>query len=236
MLSVVVPAYDEALRLPATLQALRVYLDGAGEEYEDYEVIVVDDGSGDGTADLAERECAGWPQLRVLRLPENRGKGASVQAGMLAARGDLRLFTDADLSTPITELAKLRDLIGGSTAVVIGSRAVADSKVEVHQPARRELMGRTYNRLLRLLVLRGLHDTQCGFKLFTAEAAVACFTPLRTPGYGFDAEVLLRARRLGWEIAEVGVVWRHAENSRVSPLRDSLGTLIDLLKLWLRRE
>jgi dolichyl-phosphate beta-glucosyltransferase len=235
MLSVIVPAYNEALRLPATLRALRVHLDGAGEEYEDYEVIVVDDGSQDGTADLAERECASWPQLRVLRQPENRGKGASVQTGMLAASGGLRLFTDADLSTPISELAKLREAIGGSTAVVIGSRAVADSRVEVHQPGRRELMGRTYNRLLQLLVLRGLHDTQCGFKLFTAEAAIACFTPLRTPGYGFDAEVLLRARRLGWNIAEVGVIWRHAENSRVSPLRDSLGTLVDLLKLWLRR-
>jgi dolichyl-phosphate beta-glucosyltransferase len=236
MLSVVVPAYNEALRLPATLQALRVYLDGSGEECEEYEVIVVDDGSGDGTADLADRARADWPQLRVIRLPENRGKGASVRAGMLAARGELRLFTDADLSTPITELAKLREQVGGSTAVVIGSRAVADSRVEVHQPARRELMGRTYNRLLQLLVLRGLHDTQCGFKLFTAEAAVACFTPLRTPGYGFDAEVLLRARRLGWYVAEVGVVWRHAENSRVSPLRDSVRTLLDLLALRLRRD
>jgi dolichyl-phosphate beta-glucosyltransferase len=236
MLSVVVPAYNEALRLPTTLQALRVHLDGAGEEDEAYEVIVVDDGSRDGTADLAERARSDWPQLRVIRLPENRGKGASVQAGMLAARGDLRLFTDADLSTPITELPKLRALISGQTTVAIGSRAVADSRVEVHQPASRELMGRTYNHLLQVLVLPGLHDTQCGFKLFTGEAAVACFTPLRTPGYGFDAEVLLRARRLGWTIAEVGVVWRHAENSRVSPVRDSLGTLVDLLRLRLHRD
>jgi dolichyl-phosphate beta-glucosyltransferase len=236
MLSVIVPAYNEAQRLPSTLQALRVYLDGAGEEYEDYEVIVVDDGSADATAELAESLTAGWPQLRVIRLPENRGKGASVQAGMLAASGDLRLFTDADLSTPITELAKLRARISGTTTVAIGSRAVADSRVEVHQPGSRELMGRTYNRLLQLLVLRGLHDTQCGFKLFTGEVAIACFTSLRTPRFGFDAEVLLRARRLGWQIAEVGVIWRHAENSRVSPLRDSLGTLLDLLRLWVRRD
>jgi len=100
MLSVIVPAFNEARRLPATLQALRVYLDGAGEEYEEYEVIVVDDGSRDGTAQLAEQTAAGWEQLQVIRLPQNRGKGAAVRAGMLAARGQLRLFTDADLSTP----------------------------------------------------------------------------------------------------------------------------------------
>ena len=167
MLSVIIPAFNEATRLPATLQALRVYLDGAGEEAEAYEVIVVDDGSRDGTAELAEQVAAGWPALRVLRQPQNRGKGAAVQAGMLAARGELRLFTDADMSTPITELAKLRLLIEGATAVAIGSRALADSRVEVHQPLGRELMGRTYNRMLQLLVLPGLHDTQCGFKLFT---------------------------------------------------------------------
>jgi len=236
MLSVIIPAYNEVHRLPATLEALRVYLDGGGEEGEEYEAIVVDDGSRDGTADLARGVAATWPQLQVIRLPRNRGKGASVQAGMLAARGDLRLFTDADLSTPITELPKLREMIEGTTAVAIGSRAVPESQVEVHQPLRREVMGRTYNRLLQLLVLPGLHDTQCGFKLFTGEAAVACFTPLRTPGFGFDAEVLLRARRLGWDVAEVGVVWRHAENSRVSPLRDSVGTLADLVKLRLRRD
>jgi dolichyl-phosphate beta-glucosyltransferase len=221
MLSVIVPALNEVRRLPATLQALRVYLDGAGEEYEEYEVIVVDDGSHDGTAQLAEQAAAGWMQLQVIRLPQNLGKGAAVRAGMLAARGGLRLFTDADLSTPISELAKLRDLIEGTTAVAIGSRAVPDSEVEVHQPFGREVMGRTYNRMLQLLVLPGLHDTQCGFKLFTAEAAV---------------EVLLRARRLGWRVAEVGVVWRHAENSRVSPIRDSLGTLVDLVRLRLRRD
>jgi dolichyl-phosphate beta-glucosyltransferase len=236
MLSVVVPAFNEAGRLPATLRALRVYLDGAGEEYEEYEVIVVDDGSGDGTAELATQVASRWPQLHVIRLPQNRGKGAAVRAGMLAARGDLRLFTDADLSTPITEIAKLRPAIEGTTAIAIGSRAVADAQVEVHQPAGRELMGRTYNRLLQFLVLPGLHDTQCGFKLFTADAAVACFTPLRTPGFGFDAEVLLRARHLGFGVAEVGVLWRHAQNSRVSPLRDSLRTLVDLIRLRLHRD
>ena len=232
MLSVIVPAYDEVRRLPQALSDLRGYLDGYGEEHE---VIVVDDGSRDGTGDLVQGWCARWPQLRLIALPENRGKGAAVRAGMLDARGELRLITDADLSTPMSELPKLRALIQGRTAIAIGSRALPESQIEVHQPRRREVMGRTYNRLLQLLVLPGLHDTQCGFKLFTAEAAMACFTPLRTERFGFDAEVLLRGRRLGWSIAEVGVVWRHAENSRVSPIRDSLGTLMDLVRLRLRR-
>jgi glycosyltransferase involved in cell wall biosynthesis len=234
MLSVVVPAYNEARRLPATLRTLRAYLDAA--EAGGYEVIVVDDGSTDRTAEVALEAAAAWPALRVLRLPENRGKGWAVRAGMLAAGGDLRLLTDADLSTPIEELSKLRALIGGATQVAIGSRAVPEARIEAHQPRHRELMGRGYNRLLRLVALPGLHDTQCGFKLFTAEAAVACFGRLRTPGFGFDAEVLLRARRLGWTVAEVGVVWRHAENSRVSPLRDSMATFADLVRLRLHRD
>jgi len=232
MLSVVIPAYNEAGRLPETLRALRGELDEMGETYE---VIVVDDGSQDGTADTALELASGWPRLRVLRLPENRGKGWAVRAGMLAARGDLRLFTDADLSTPFDEVRRLRARLGGPVQVVIASRALPGSRIEVHQPRHRETMGRTYNRLLQVVALPGLHDTQCGFKLFTAEAAVACFEPLRTPRFGFDAEVLLRARRLGWEVAEVPVTWRHAENSRVSPLRDSVATLADLIKLRLRR-
>ena len=232
MLSVIVPAYNEARRLPETLERLRAYLDAEGEEYE---VIVVDDGSQDGTPDLVEQSTALWPQLRLIRLRRNAGKGAAVRAGMLDARGELRLFTDADLSTPIDELSRLRQAIQGTTAVAIGSRAVAGAVVEVHQPWRRELMGRTYNRLLQLLALPGLHDTQCGFKIFTAEAAVACFTPLQTLRFGFDAEVLLRARRHGWRIAEIGVHWRHADESRVSPLRDSAATFNDLIRLRLRR-
>ncbi len=233
MLSVIVPAFNEAARLPATLHRLHQYLD---ETEADYEVIAVDDGSVDGTADLALQIAAGWPRLRVLRLLENRGKGWAVRAGMLAARGELRLFTDADLSTPIEELSKLRERICGATQVAIASRALPESRIAIHQPRHREMMGRSYNRLLQLLALPGLQDTQCGFKLFTAAAAVGCFEPLRTPGFGFDAEVLLRARRLGWQIAEVGVSWHHAENSRVSALRHSTVTFVDLLRLRLQRD
>ncbi|TMB91345.1 MAG: glycosyltransferase family 2 protein [Chloroflexi bacterium] len=228
MLSVIIPAYNEAQRLPTTLVRVREYLQGAGEPYE---VLVVDDGSADDTVAIAEKAASTWPQLRVLRLAMNTGKGAAVREGMLAATGEHRLFSDADLSTPIEELPKLRARLGGSCHVAIASRAMRDSKVEVHQPGRREMMGRVYNRLLRVVALPGLRDTQCGFKVFTGTAAVACFTPLKTLRFGFDAEVLLRARRHGWTIAEVPVRWQHREDSRVSPFRDSARVLYDTLRL-----
>ncbi len=228
MLSIIVPAYNEEQRLPATLERMREYLDGRDEPYE---VLVVDDGSTDSTLSLARSVAAGWPQLQVLALPANEGKGAAVRLGMLSARGEHRVFSDADLSTPIEEIESLRARLQGRCAVAIASRALPDSTIAVHQPGRREVMGRTYNRLLRVAALRGLHDTQCGFKAFTAEAAVACFEPLRTLRFGFDAEVLLRARRKGWTVAEVPVRWEHKEDSRVSAMRDSVGVLYDLLRL-----
>lgn len=228
VLSVIVPAYNEEQRLPATLVRMREYLDGRDEEYE---VLVVDDGSTDATVAIARTAAEDWPQLRVLALDRNTGKGAAVRLGMLTARGEHRVFSDADLSTPIEEMERLRARLEGRCTVAIASRALPDSKIAVHQPGRREVMGRTYNRMLQVAALRGLHDTQCGFKAFTAESAVACFEPLRTLRFGFDAEVLLRARRLGWVVAEVPVHWEHKEDSRVSALRDSFGTLWDLLRL-----
>jgi dolichyl-phosphate beta-glucosyltransferase len=232
VISVVIPAYNERDRIPATLERVRQYLDDAGEEYE---VIVADDGSSDGTVDHVRSATERWPQLSLVTLERNQGKGAAVRAGMLRARGEHRLFSDADLSTPIEELPRLRARLGGACQVAIASRAVPGSTIDVHQPGRREMMGRTYNRLVQLIVLPGLHDTQCGFKVFTAQAAAACFQPLRTKGFGFDAEALLRARRQGWEIAEVPVRWSHREDSRVSALRDSGMVLLDLLRLRLWR-
>jgi dolichyl-phosphate beta-glucosyltransferase len=232
LISVVVPAYNESARLLPTLERMREYLDAAGEEYE---VIVVDDGSLDTTAADAEGVARDWPQLNVLRQAPNRGKGAAVRWGMLSAKGDLRLFSDADLSTPIEELEKLRAAIAGDCQVAIASRAVKGRQIVVHQPGLRELMGKVYNRLLQLLVLPGIHDSQCGFKLFTAEAAQRCFEPLKTERFGFDAEVLLRARRAGWKIAEIPVRWSHRDDSRVSALRDSVVVFVDLLRLRFRK-
>ena len=227
-LSVVVPAFNEELRLPPSLERIQEYL---GARQLSYEVLVADDGSRDGTARVVSELARSWPQLRLVSLPENRGKGAAVRAGMLAASGRMRLFTDADLSTPIEELGKLESELELGAEVAIGSRAVAGSAVELHQPAHREFMGKSYNRLLRALVLPGLHDTQCGFKLFTARAADVCFSELRCPGFGFDAEVLLRASQSGLRVAEVGVVWRNARGTSVNSMSDSLRMLGGLWQL-----
>jgi dolichyl-phosphate beta-glucosyltransferase len=231
-LTMVIPAFNEATRLPPTLTRMRDYLDAAGDSYE---VLVVDDGSSDATLAVAEAAARDWPQLEVLRLPENQGKGAAVREGMLHGRGTLRAFSDADLSTPIDELPRLRSQLGGACHVAIASRDAPGSDIQVHQPYWREFMGRSYNRILRLLVLPGIRDTQCGFKLFTAEAAEACFGPLETFRFGFDAEVLVRAHRRGWKIAEVPVRWRHVEESRVGGVADALRMLYDLVRLRFRR-
>jgi dolichyl-phosphate beta-glucosyltransferase len=233
VISIVVPAFNERERLPETLTRMREYLDSAGEEYE---VIVSDDGSTDGTVDFVTSVAGGWPQLSVIALPHNQGKGAAVRAGMLRARGEQRAFSDADLSTPIEELPRLRERLTGACQVAIASRALPGATIGVHQPGHREMMGRNYNRLVRLLVLPGIHDTQCGFKVFTAEAALACFSPLRTKGFGFDVEALLRARRHGWVVAEVAVRWNHRDDSRVSAMRDTGMVLIDLIRLRLWRD
>ena len=231
-LSMVIPAYNEARRLPPTLARLRDYLDAGPDSYE---VLVVDDGSDDDTVAVARGVASEWPQLEVLTLPHNQGKGAAVREGMLHARGALRAFSDADLSTPIEELPRLRSRLGGACHVAIASRDAPGSDIQVHQPRWREFMGRTYNRILRLLVLPGIRDTQCGFKLFTSEAAEACFAPLDTFRFGFDAEVLVRAHRRGWKIAEVPVQWRHVEESRVGGIGDALRMLYDLVLLRFRK-
>jgi len=226
--SLVLPAFNELTRLPPSLEKIRAHMDGDGRSYE---VLVVDDGSQDGTGKVVETVRRSWPQLRLIVFAHNRGKGAAVRAGMLGASGQLRLFSDADLSTPIAEMGKLERAIGEGAGVAIGSRALPGSQVELHQPLYRELMGKTYNQALRRMALPGLRDTQCGFKMFTAAAAVSCFTPLRTPGFGFDAEVLLRARRQQFLIAEIPVVWRNAEGTRVSSVRDGGRMLADLVRL-----
>ena len=227
-LSIVIPAYNEETRLPSTLQAVRSYMAASPRPYE---VVVVDDGSRDSTPRLVQSMVDGWPELRVLGLGANRGKGAAVREGMLQAAGRLRLFSDADLSTPLEEMEKLRAAIEGGAEVAIASRVVPGAVIAVHQPPHREALGRAYNRLLRHLVLPGLHDTQCGFKMFTSRAAEICFGSLKAERFGFDAEVLWRARANSLPIAEVPVVWRNDRGTRVSSLRDGTRMLADLARL-----
>jgi dolichyl-phosphate beta-glucosyltransferase len=225
-LSVIVPAYNEAGRLPATLARVRAYLQDLGREHE---ILVVDDGSADTTAQVAR---AAGADVRVLRHETNRGKGYAVRRGMLAATGTRRLITDADLSTPIEELVKLEAEIEHGFDIAIGSRAVAGALIEVHQPAYREAMGRLFNLLVQALLLPGLCDTQCGFKLFTARAAEAAFSPCRLDGFSFDVEALYVARRRGLRIVEVPVVWRNDTASRVS-LGGGSAAFADLVRIRL---
>jgi dolichyl-phosphate beta-glucosyltransferase len=227
-LSVVIPAYNEERRLPPTLEAVHSFFARRGDEFE---IIVVDDGSSDRTLDAVHGLQASLPGLRVLRQPRNLGKGAAVRAGVLASRGGAVLFSDADLSTPIECVDLLWPWLGRGYDVAIGSRSRVDSEVLVHQSFVRENMGRTFNRIVGLLGVRGIRDTQCGFKLFSARAAKRLFAGLRTRGFAFDVEVLIRARRLGYRIAEVGVRWINSSDSRVRAGRDSCKMLLEILRM-----
>ena len=228
-LSIVVPAFNEEQRLPKTLQSIRTYLNSRSLRAE---VLVVDDGSTDATAKVVELSRTGFPELRLISNGRNHGKGFSVRHGMLEAGGEIALFTDADLSTPIEEadklLAVLRD---GTYDGAIGSRAVDRSLIEVHQPVHRERAGIFFNRLVRWIIGLRFRDTQCGFKAFRRERARVIFERQRTEGFGFDPEILFLARQQGLRIAEVPVRWAHHPATKVNMFRDSLGMFLDLLRV-----
>lgn len=224
-LSVVIPAYNEAARLPRTLARLAEYLGAGGRSYE---ILVVDDGSGDRTAERA-RDAGGAP-VRVLVNDTNRGKGYSVRRGILEACGQRILMTDADLSTPIEELPRLQAEMEGGYDVVIASRALPGANVEIRQPWYRENVGRLFNLAVRLLVVPGLHDTQCGFKLFRVEAARAIFSACRLDGFSYDVEALFIARRRGYRVAEIPVTWRNDAATRVG-LGKGFRAFLDLARI-----
>jgi dolichyl-phosphate beta-glucosyltransferase len=227
-LSVVIPAFNEEKRLPVTLATILSFLRSRGEPFE---IVVVDDGSEDRTAEVAR---SAGPEVRVLQNPGNRGKGYSVRQGMLNARGQRRLMSDADLSTPIEELGALHSALKDGAQIAIASRAVVGARLEKRQSHARESSGRFFNLLVRWLHLPGIMDTQCGFKLFTAEAAEAAFRDSRLDGFAFDVEALVLARRAGFVIREVAVTWRNDEQSRVSLAR-GFAAFVDLFRLRFRR-
>jgi dolichyl-phosphate beta-glucosyltransferase len=224
-LSVVVPAFEEERRLGPTLDRIGEFLRGRGDPFE---VLVVDDGSTDGTVAVATGRI---PEVRVVSLGANRGKGAAVRAGVLEAAGDHILVSDADLSTPIEEIEKLERALGAGADVAIGSRGLPASDLQVRQSVLRESMGKVFNRIVRSLGLLPFSDSQCGFKLFRAEVARDLFSRSKVDGFAFDVEVLLLAEGR-YRVEEVPVTWKNEPHSRVSPVIDGLAMLRDVL--WLR--
>jgi len=227
-LSIVVPCYNEEQRLPRTIEQIEQYLAGKGLSYE---LILVDDGSTDGTRQVMDSAAERSRSVRLEALPQNRGKGRALAEGVAAATGAEILVTDADLSTPIEELDKLRAELGKGAGVAIASRALRGSRVEVSQPIYRVLMGKAFNLLVQAVLLPGIWDTQCGFKLFRADVAHDVFAALTTDGFGYDPEVLYRAKKRGVKIAEVPVVWRNSAPTKVNPIKSSLDMFRHVLRI-----
>jgi glycosyltransferase involved in cell wall biosynthesis len=215
-LSLVIPAHNEERRLPETLRQVREF---AAAQTRPLEVLLVDNASRDQTAALARAAAAEMPYLRLLSEPV-RGKGAAVRTGALAAAGDYVFFADADLSMPLEEVARFLPPLLQGAEVAIASREAAGA-VRYDEPILRHLMGRAFNLLVRATTLPGIHDTQCGFKCFTHQAAQDLFRAQRLLDWAFDVELLVLARRRGYRIVEVPIHWRYQSNSRVNPLRDS---------------
>jgi glycosyltransferase involved in cell wall biosynthesis len=228
-LSVIIPAYNEAQRLPATLADAHAWL--TGHMPDQFEIIVVDDGSSDDGCERVEQ--LRMPELRLLRQPQNMGKGAAVRRGMLAANGDIHLFMDADHSTHIREIEKALPLLrpAGDADIVIASRQHPDSDIRQAQSPLREYMGKGFNRLMRMATGIDMADTQCGFKAFTAEASRRIFSRQQLDGFSFDAELLYLAGRMGYRVAEIPVQWINDPNSRVRILIEPLKMFADILKI-----
>jgi dolichyl-phosphate beta-glucosyltransferase len=232
VLSIVIPCYNEEQRLPRTIEQIERYLAGKGVSYE---LILVDDGSTDGTRKIMDAAAERNRFVRLEALPQNRGKGRALAKGVAVAQGSEILVTDADLSTPIEELDKLQAELRKGAGVAIASRAIKGSRVEVSQPIYRVLMGKAFNVLVQIVLLPGIWDTQCGFKLFRADVAHEAFAGLTTDGFGYDPEVLYRAKKHGVRIVEVPVIWRNSTPTKVSPIKSSLDMFKHVMGIRFRR-
>ncbi len=225
----VIPCFNEMRRLPRSVADVSRWLRDRGQPFE---IILVDDGSSDGTGSLQRRLACEYPEIRAQTLPRNRGKGRASAEGVRLSRGSLVLLFDADASMPIEELPKLELAIADGAEIAIASRAVPGAR-EIDQPFHRRLLGKAFNRLVRVTLLPGLRDTQCGFKLFRGDLSRQLFSQLEIDRFAFDIEILLRARRSGRRVSEVGVRWLNSDASSVSPLRDGGRMLWDLARLRL---
>jgi dolichyl-phosphate beta-glucosyltransferase len=227
-LSVVIPAYNEEKRIGKTLEDIISYL-----KIKDFknEIIVVNDGSTDSTVEIVKRYEKMVHRLMIVENEFTMGKGYSVRRGMLESKGDLVLFTDADLSTPISEADKLLLWLGKGYDVAIGSRSMKESQVEISQSLLRRSMGKAFNKIMKLIVFTGYKDTQCGFKCFKRHVVDNVFRKQKIKGFAFDVEILLISRQQGFRIKEVPVRWRNSPYSKVHIIRDSLLMLYDLFKI-----
>jgi len=227
-LSIVIPAYNEGRRLVKTLERIYRYLE---DKRIDAEVIVVDDGSKDETAQLVLEKQKAYPSLHLISNEGNKGKGYSVKTGVLAARGDLVLFSDADLSTPIEEIEKLKTELKEGYSVVIASRSLKDSKIK-HQYSRyRKHIGRFFNAFVQLLTGFPYQDTQCGFKLFTRDAVQKIFPKLKLTRFSFDVEILWLAKKYQLPVSEIPVRWIHKPSSQISVLKDGTRMFFDIVQI-----
>jgi dolichyl-phosphate beta-glucosyltransferase len=230
-MSIIIAAYNEETRLAESLGKIQAYLAATGLAAE---IIVVDDGSTDNTALTVVIHCLEILGLRLIRYPHNRGKGCALRTGVLASRGNLVLLSDADLSTPIEEWETLRSYLGPELhQIAIGSRALAQSTIVKAQPPWRQGMGRMFNRIVRVLVIDGFCDTQCGFKLFSGKAARELFASACIDRFACDVEILALAKKSGYRVAEVPIRWTDCSGSKVRPVRDSLQMLKDLVRIRL---
>jgi dolichyl-phosphate beta-glucosyltransferase len=227
-LSIIVPAYNESDRLPATVRAMLRFLDEDGRTAE---VIVVDDGSKDSTSAVVREMAAHDGRVTLIRLPQNRGKGYAVRTGVVNAAGARVLFADADGATPIEEVKRLETHLDAGAHVAIGSRGIADPSVTVRAKINRRLAGRIFHQLVRRLTVSGFVDTQCGFKLFAAPVAQELFSRMRMDGFSFDVELLLMALRRGYRVDEVPVNWTHQPGSKINVVTDGLRMAADLFRI-----
>lgn len=224
--SIVLPAYNESERIAATLEKIFAHAKQRGWQAE---VVVINDGSTDNTAEIVCEHAGRHPMLRLIENPGNRGKGYSVRNGMLHAHGDILLFSDADLSSPIAEADKLFAAIHRGSDVAIGSRWLKAELQIKRQPLYRQILGRIFNLALRLILGLNFKDTQCGFKAFTRDAAQKLFPAQRVERWGFDPELLYLAKKCRLTVTEVPVAWSHREGTRISPLRDGVRMLGEIL-------
>ena len=227
-LSIVIPAYNEESRIARTIRDIVNYCRTGGRAFE---IVLVDDGSRDGTTAVGRLLSEEFPELRVIRLAANHGKGYAVRTGVVNAVGRRILFTDADGATPIGEIERLEGALQSGADIAVGSRELQGTGVTVHARLYRHLIGRSFHLLVEWLADGGVKDTQCGFKLFRAAVAQDLFSRMRMNGFSFDVEVLLMARRRSYRVAEVPVNWTHQPGSKIRLMLDPLYMAADLVRI-----